>query len=122
MGIIYKEETEFGKIIINENTIFQMILPEIEEYSRNLYVSNSKGKRTNKFFIENKDGVEVKINIVVKFGTSIQKVTEDIISIVYDQLSLITGLKVKKITVVVVGVVSKKLAKRNVEVSREYDI
>ena len=60
MGIIYKEETEFGKIIINENTIFQMILPEIEEYSRNLYVSNSKGKRTNKFFIENKDGVEVK--------------------------------------------------------------
>ncbi|MEE1037739.1 MAG: Asp23/Gls24 family envelope stress response protein [Eubacterium sp.] len=122
MGIIYKEETEFGKIIINENTIFQMILPEIEEYSRNLYVSNSKGKRTNKFFIENKDGVEVKINIVVKFGTSIQKVTEDIISIVYDQLSLITGLKVKKITVVVVGVVAKKLAKRNVEVSREYDI
>lgn len=122
MGIIYKEETEFGKIIINENTIFQMILPEIEEYSRNLYVSNSKGKRTNKFFIENRDGVEVKINIVVKFGTSIQKVTEDIISIVYDQLSLITGLKVKKITVVVVGVVAKKLAKRNVEVSREYDI
>lgn len=122
MGIIYKEETEFGKIIINENTIFQMILPEIEEYSRNLYVSNSKGKRTNKFFIENKDGVEVKINIVVKFGTSIQKVTDDIISIVYDQLSLITGLKVKKITVVVVGVVAKKLAKRNVEVSREYDI
>jgi uncharacterized alkaline shock family protein YloU len=35
---------------------------------------------------------------------------------------LITGLKVKKITVVVVGVVAKKLAKRNVEVSREYDI
>ena len=122
MGIIYKEETEFGKIIINENTIFQMILPEIEEYSKNIYIANSKGKKTNKFYIENKNGVEVKINIVVKFGTSIQKVTEDIIDIVYNQLSLISGIKIRKISVVVVGVVAKKLAKRNVEVSREYDI
>ncbi len=122
MGVFYKENTEFGKILISEHTISQGIVEEIQK-NKNVYVANKMGKKSDKIFITKEDNVvEVKVPVVVKFGTSIQNTTEEILTCVYDVITKFPNIQVKKITVTVVGVVSKKLAKRNIEVSKTYDI
>lgn len=122
MGVFYKEKTEFGKIVISEQTVAHGIVDEIQK-NKNVYVANKMGKKSDKIIISKEnDIVEVKVPVVVKFGTSIQNTTEEIFETVYNMLTGFSGIQVRKITVNVVGVVSKKLAKRNIEVSKTYDI
>jgi uncharacterized alkaline shock family protein YloU len=54
----------------------------------------------------------------VKFGTSIQNVTNKIIDFIYEHMEKTTGQKPLKVTVIVTGTSSKNIAKRHIEVSR----
>jgi uncharacterized alkaline shock family protein YloU len=59
----------------------------------------------------------VKIYILVRFGSSIGKVCEDIDSDFRAALPQIIGVDVGKLTIIVKGLLSKNISKRNIEVT-----
>ncbi len=61
--------------------------------------------------------VDIRIFVVVKFGISIGHVTERLIEKVKKALKDLLSQEPKSIAVVVTGTISKKIAKRNIEIT-----
>ena len=127
----YKEKTERGNIIIDKNVIASMVLNQVEQFGGKVIVSNYKanplGVAVKKNLVNDindvevdytQRGMEIKIYIMVKFGTSIGTVTNKIIESVYEDVKTCMGLEPNSISVVVTGIISKNIAKRNIEVRR----
>lgn len=134
MGSAYKETNEFGKITINDNAIAELVVSEIRNYNNDLYITNSKGKRTSKVYKSvggssatnidiqyEDDKLFIKIYLIVRFGMSIKKTTDELMENIRSQIKMATGHNPKAITIVVTGVKSKKVARRNIEVTKTYD-
>ena len=62
------------------------------------------------------NGLEIRFFILIRFGTSINHVTELLIDRIKKNSEEITGLEVNSIAVVVTGIVSKQTVRRNIEV------
>ena len=91
MGNGFKEKTDFGNIVISEDTIAEIVLSEIRKYKNRIYITNSKGKRTSKVYksvggssaanidvdIEN-NLINIKAYLIFKFGLSIKNTTEEL--------------------------------------------
>lgn len=129
--MLYKTETEEGTIIIDKPVIGKIILEAVEQFDGKVLLSNYKGKISgivpkiggiddrNFMDIEvGENGIDIRFYIVIRFGTSINKVTEILIERIKKNIKLITGLEVEKITVVVTGILSKQMVRRNIEVRR----
>ena len=127
----YKEKTEKGNIIIDKNVIANMVISQVAKFNGkvivNNYKSNPLGVGVKKNLVNevndvevdyNRRGMDIKIYIMVKFGTSIGLVTNKIIENVYEDVKKCMGLEPNSISVVVTGIISKNIAKRNIEVRR----
>lgn len=135
MGNGFKEKTDFGNIVIGEDTIAEIVLSEIRKYKNRIYITNSKGKRTSKVYksvggssaanidvdIEN-NLINIKVYLIFKFGLSIKNTTEELMENIRKQIEIATGKNPRTITIVITGVVSKKIARRNIEVSKVYEV
>ena len=134
MNIIHKETTEYGTISITENALRRLVDSVIEEHKGRVYLTNSKGKRMNKVYksvrgdqssdvqVYVQDGkVSICVYLIIKFGMSISETTERLIEELRQSYNHVTGKNPWKIKVVITGVMSKKLAKRNIEVEKIYD-
>lgn len=133
---IYNEENEYGKISVSESVITDIIISEMAKYNGKIWITNNKGKSVSKLYRSvggspagniqidtRRDGrLEIKLNIVLKFGMSIKKTTEEIMENIRKQIKIATGENPAKLTLVITGVLSKKLARRNIEIERKYDI
>jgi len=127
--LLYKEETKEGTIYIDKPVVGKIILEAVEQFSGKVLLSNHKGKTSgivpiiggiddrNFMDIEvGEKGIDIRFYIVIRFGTSINKVTEALIERIKKNIELITGLAVESIVVVVTGILSKQMVRRNIEV------
>ena len=113
-------ETKFGDIHFSQSIINKIVEKAIEDRNGKVILNNYRGglNSTTVEYIENEEGFEIKIYVVIKFGASIKENTSGIIDSVYENTEKMLGNKPQKVTVIVTGMASKNIAKRHIEVSR----
>lgn len=127
--MLYTDENNLGKILFDEKIIANIIRKTIDGFNGKVMLSGSKGrikKTTEKAkhsddssFMNMKktdDAYTIDVYVVLKFGTSIRKTSNDMINIIRDQVQNITGMKVQKVRVIITGMLSKNFTKRHIEV------
>lgn len=129
-------ETKYGKISFSQNIISRIVIEAVENSQGKADILNYKGKYMNVVpgiaskmniydeeaggieITDTENGFQIRVYIVVKFGTSIKEVTGDIIDFIYKKTEEMTGQRPAKVTVVVTGTISRNIARRHIEVSR----
>ncbi|MBR0596529.1 Asp23/Gls24 family envelope stress response protein [Sinanaerobacter chloroacetimidivorans] len=127
--MFYKAETQLGNIGIEKAVIGRIITEAVEEFHGKVVISNYKGKVSGLVakiggiddvnYMEitlGEKGLDIKVFIMIKFGTSISKVTDQLIRNIKNNVEEFTGMEANSIAVVVTGMFSKQIVKRNIEV------
>ncbi|QOX62802.1 Asp23/Gls24 family envelope stress response protein [Anoxybacterium hadale] len=127
--LLYKVEARDGSISIDKNVVGKIIAKAVEQFGGKVLISNHRGRvagfaakigvADDISYMEinlGKNGLDIRFYILIRFGTSINRVTEQLISTVKKNTEEITGLEVNSVAVVVTGMVSKQTARRNIEV------
>lgn len=135
---MFDVETKIGNIHFSKDILNKIIHEAVALCGGRVEINNYKGKYMNmvpglaskmkmNLYSEDAGGIEIKeleegveicVYIVVKFGTSINNVTNTIIDFIYENTEKIMGQKPLKVTVIVTGTSSKNIARRHIEVSR----
>lgn len=134
---IYKENN-YGKISVSD-MLYAEILKDCfhkEDYIGKIWPSSSKGRqigndnKINKHELasniiidsdDNGDNISAEIFVIIKFGISIKQITTDFADSFAEGIASFHGRKPEQIKVYITGVKSKAIAKRNLEVIREYE-
>ena len=116
--LLYKYETKEGTITIYKSVIGKIILEATGQFGGKVLLSKIGGVDDSNFMEISigEDGLDLRFYIVIRFGTSINRVTEMLIARIKKNTDEITGLKVNSIVVVVTGIVSKQMVRRYIEV------
>ncbi|QHI73825.1 Asp23/Gls24 family envelope stress response protein [Aminipila terrae] len=130
--MLYKEETENGSIIIGKAVIAKIVTETAAQFKGKVLISNYKNKATafaakigvtddinNMDITMGEKGLDIKLYIVVKFGTSIGMVTNTLINDIHDKVYQYTSIEPNSVAIVVTGMISKNIARRNIEVRRD---
>lgn len=129
--MLYKVQTENGAIMVFKEAIACIITKVIEEFEGSVLIASQKGKISNFMakiggkeeagaieITNGKNGLDIRIYVLIRFGTSIRKITGLIIDRITTQVKE-TGIPVNSVSVVITGVFSKQIAKRNIEIKKE---
>lgn len=122
-------QTEKGMVNF-EPQVFGMIAMDIALKREEIYaVTNSRGKvirqkengRESVNYIEvipseHSDGIDLRIYVIMNFGKSISTAAQEFGREVREQIRSITGFPVGDLTMIVTGVRSKKIARRDLEI------
>jgi len=131
---IFTIKTERGKIVITKNAISKIVSNAVNEFEGRVFITNQKGR----FFgiagriaglnesgnIEisfSEEGVDIRVFIVVRFGTSIGMVTTKLMDSIHEGVERVMGIEPKSVAVVMAGTISRTMAKRNLEIKKRYD-
>ncbi len=129
--MLYRLETAEGTISVDKEVIGRIVAEAVGQFSGKVFISNHKGKVVSGFaaklgvmddisYMEigiDSSGLNIRFFILIRFGTSINSVTEQLIASIRKNTEEITGLEVNSVAVVVTGMVSKKhTVRRNIEV------
>lgn len=126
----YFFESEIGTINITGSSLVQMVGDVVLNMDRGVRLASKKEIRPYSktsidiSFDENIDGSTCDINVyvVTDFGISISRITYNIINEIKNRMDMVLENIKLTITVTIVGIKSKYVAKRNIKVSRSYDI
>ncbi len=113
-----------------DSAVFGMIAMETALSMEEIYaVTNARGKvirprnpgRDNYSFIEidtteQEDQIDLKIYVILNFGKSIRAVAMEFGQAIREKVESVTGFPVRNLTMVVTGVKSKKIARRELEI------
>ena len=131
---VYTVSTYLGNIQITKNAIAKLVMDAVKEFDGKVLLSNHRGRIMP--FVQKlgsmdgyphmdiafkEEGLDVKIYVVIRFGTSITRVTNRLIEDIHKSILQVTGVAPDSIAVVVAGTISKNLKRRNIEVKRQYD-
>lgn len=120
-------DTEYGSIEISRSIISQMVSDAVDIYSGKAWLGNAKAifnifsndENSNIDIVWNDDGIHINIFLIIKFGTSISRVTNGIIDYIEDNIKSTFGDIPHKIRILVTGIESKQqVIKRDIEVVR----
>ncbi len=127
--MLYKIQTELGDISIEKAVLRKIVTECISKFDGKVMLANRKGQlssivtrmgvidENNYILISNNNNeIEIKIYIVINFGTSISMVTEQLLNDIKESIKIITNIDNLNITIVVVGMMAKQLVRRNIEV------
>ncbi|WP_027398515.1 Asp23/Gls24 family envelope stress response protein [Anaerovorax odorimutans] len=127
--MFYKIETSDGNISIEKVVVGRIITQTVDSFHGKVLLSNHKGKSRgivakiggiddiNYMDIElGEEGLDIKIYVVIKFGTSIKTVTKLLIQEIKKNIEEYASIKVNSVSIIVAGMVSKQIARRNIEV------
>lgn len=129
-GLLYRLETMDGSISIDKAVVGKIMAEAVAEFKGRVLISTHKGKPVSGFAARigmmddvssmeinlGKNGLDMRFYILIRFGTSINRVTEQLIETIKKNTEEITGLEVNSIAVVVTGMISKQTVRRNIEV------
>lgn len=124
---MYQLKNEKGMIALHKNIIANIMTEAIAEFDEKVFLCTQKGKlplhEPKNFLmmdiIFTNQQLEVKVYLLVRFGTSINLITNKILDKAYEDIESLLGICPSKITLVVSGIISKQtIVKRNIEVSR----
>lgn len=132
--MILTVKTNLGNIIVNGNVIAKVIIKAAAKTEDRVILSNAKGKTlgvasklssgdmAGNFVMEEIDGkYHLDFFGVIRFGSSISGVSKTILDSVEAELKEMFPDKGAHITFHIVGIKSKQLALRNIEVTRDYE-
>ena len=124
-------ETEFGTITITKSVIGKIITDVIDEFEGKVIISNHKGKVpglvskiggmdeiSNMEINLTEQGLDIRIFVVLRFGTSITRVTSQLVDEIHRRVREMTAMEPNSVAVVVTGMISKHIAPRHIEVTR----
>ena len=120
-------DTEYGSIGINKNIITQMVTDAVDAYSGKARLGNAKAvfnifsndESSNIDIVWDDEGIHINIFLIIKFGTSISRVTNGIIDYIEKNIKVTFGDIPHKIRILVTGIESKQqVIKRDIEVVR----
>ena len=128
--------TQCGKIKINENVFAKWVQAAVSKTAGRVLCASEKGKilggidqkvsigelSSNIIIKETKDSYNLKFFVIMSFGASIKKNCNIILDSIESQMKKMFPDKKGQIVVKIVGVKSKKIAERNMEIVREYEI
>lgn len=127
-------ETKLGKITINDNVIAKAILKATAGVANKLFLSTEKGKLlgsplrvgsselAGNIVIREVNGrYDITFYAVINFGSSIKNVTETVMNALQEEMQTMFPNQSGILTVKIVGVKSKNIAERDIEVKREYE-
>lgn len=127
-------ETGLGTLAINDNVIAKAILRSTAPVNSKLFLSTEKGKiigsplrvsgselSSNVLIGEEEGRYYVTFYVVTRFGASIKNVTETVLDLLQKELNAMFPGQGGCLTMKIVGVKSKNVAERNIEVKREYE-
>lgn len=123
-------DTDLGTISVSKSVIRSMILEIIDSFDGKVILSNPKGKipkfpyyigtpnDAEQIEIELTEvGLQIRVHVILKFGTSIKRTTRLIIDEIRSTVKERTGVSINKVTILVTGMMSKKIAPRHIEVN-----
>lgn len=126
--------TSLGTVTVNDNVIAKIILRAVEKSDGKLLLSSERGRilgvasrvgvgdilgnfqiqeKENKYFL--------KFSGIIRFGSSIKNVTENVLDLVQEEMQQFFPTQGGEIILHIVGVKSKQIAERDIEVKREYE-
>ena len=120
-------DTEYGSIGINKSIITQMVTDAVDVYSSKARLGNAKAvfnifsndESSNIDIVWDDEGIYINIFLIIKFGTSISRVTNGIIDYIEKNIKVTFGDIPHKIRILVTGIESKQqVIKRDIEVVR----
>lgn len=120
-------DTEYGSIGINKNIITQMVTDAVDAYSGKARLGNAKAvfnifsndESSNIDIVWDDEEIYINIFLIIKFGTSISRVTNGIIDYIEKNIKVTFGDIPHKIRILVTGIESKQqVIKRDIEVVR----
>lgn len=127
-------ETQLGKITINDNVIAKSILKATAGVANKLYLSTEKGKilgsplrvgtselAGNIVIEEIDERYEITFYVIISFGSSIKNVTETVLNTLQEEMQSMFPNQGGVLRIKIVGVKSKNVAERDIEVKREYE-
>ncbi len=134
---LYKE-TGLGKITV-DNKLFAGLIEEAlqsEECLDLIWLSSRKGKLIATGDGENfseiasaieidgnpeESSIDMTIPVIIKFGTSISRITDKFCDILSEKMKAKSAAFPRTIKRIVTGVKSRNIAKRNLEIIKEYE-
>ena len=129
--MFYKIETEDGYISIEKTVIGKIIIEEVKNFDGKVLISNHKGRVpgivskigglddiSHLDIIMGTKGLDVRVYIVIRFGSSIGKVTNQLIDGIQEKIKDLTAIEANSVAVIVTGIIAKQFSKRNIEVKR----
>lgn len=135
MSETYTIKNERGSIVITRNAVARIVSKVVDEFKGRVFITNQRGKffgivsriggfdETGNIEINfTKDGVDIRVFIAIRFGTSIGMVTTRLMDSINDGVRRIMGIEPKSVAVVMTGTVSRTIAKKNMDLKRKYDI
>ena len=136
MPDVLKKQTNLGEISIPAYIISEIVRQEVNRFKGKVIITNNKGKRpsfmtrtigssnnANLIEVMVEEGViDIKLFVIIRFGNSISKTVDQLIESINGRVEISTGTGVNSVSVIVTGTLSKKIAKRNIEVKKKYDI
>lgn len=127
--MLYTDENTLGKIEFDEKIVGSIIRRIVDNYNGKVLLSGIKGRikknTTKSMYSEDLSFMNIKkvgdeytidIYIVLKFGTSIKKTSHELISLIREQTTKITGLPIHKVRLIITGMLSKNFSKRHIEI------
>ena len=131
--MLYRFNTEYGEISITKAVITKIIIEAVERFDGKVLISNQRGKIVTGLFSKigyfddssnieinmGPKGLDVRIFLVLKFGTSIAKVTNQLIEEIQHNIKAFTTAEPNSVAVVVAGTLSQQLTRRYIEVKRD---
>ncbi len=129
--MFYKIETENGYITIEKTVIGKIVIEEVKKFDDKVLISNHKGRVpgivskigglddiSHLEILMGTKGLDVRVYIVIRFGSSIGRVTNQLIDGIQENIKELTDIEANSVAVIVTGIISKQLSKRNIEVKR----
>lgn len=131
--MLFRFYTEYGEISITKAVITKIIIEAVDRFDGKVLISNPRGKVVTGLFSKigyfdessnieinmGSRGLDVRIFVVIKFGTSIAMVTNQLIEEIQNNIKAFTTAEPNSVAVVVAGTLSQQLARRYIEVKRD---
>ncbi len=129
-----RRKTDLGTIILNTSVISREILSATAKVNDSLFLATEKckvlgspkkvgsGELSGNIEISETEGkFNLTFYVVMNFGSSIKSVTENVLDSLEESFKSMFPSQGGQITIKIVGVKSKKIAPRDIEVTREYE-
>ena len=128
------KRTGLGNVKINDSVIAKVILRAAEKSEGKFFLSSERGRilgvasrvgvgdLLGNFELEERDDTYfLKFSGIIRFGSSIKNVTEVVINCIQQEMQQYFPNQKGIILLHIVGVKSKQIAERDIEVKREYE-
>ena len=144
--MLYETDSQIGRITLDNGVLGSIILQEVAETEGKIILCSSKGKPVRNalkktgpddkparsinigdesgfFDISwDEDRLNINVYIIVRLGGSINTPAETLNSNLNVKIRELLGLSPASITVIIKGILSKNISRRDIHVSKTYDL